>query len=85
MDDSPNIAQPCELGIFLGCYRYYIITYVFYIAGSSGKVMGYSTFRHFLKDQFPNVRFHKDDMKTTGESSRGSNSCPINNSVIQNR
>lgn len=29
------------------------------------KIMGYSTFRHFLKEQFPNLRFHKDDIKTT--------------------
>ena len=42
---------------------------LFLYLGSSIKVMGYSTFRHFLKDQFPNVRFHKDDVvKNTGES-----------------
>jgi hypothetical protein len=26
--------------------------------------MGYSTFRHFLKEQFPNLRFQKDENPT---------------------
>ena len=49
----------------------------FFITGSSIKVMGYSTFRHFLKDQFPNVRFHKDDVKNSGES-KLNHACSIN-------
>ena len=58
---------------------------------NTGQVMGYSSFRHFLKDQFPNLRFHKDDIKSNpasntaapgGGESRTSNSYSVNSAVI---
>ena len=30
--------------------------------------MGYSTFRHFLKEQFPNLRFQKDETTTANRT-----------------
>ena len=48
--------------------------------------MGYSTFLHFLKDQFPNVRFHKDDVvKNTGESKPSHSASVLNGVSVQNR
>ena len=60
--------------------------FLFLYLGSSIKVMGYSTFRHFLKDQFPNVRFHKDDVvKNTSETRTANISSYVNGFNVQNR
>ncbi|GLV39522.1 hypothetical protein CBL_09592 [Carabus blaptoides fortunei] len=32
------------------------------------KLMGYSTFRHFMKEQFPNVRFYKIERKSVNQT-----------------
>ena len=66
--------------------KFIVTSTLFRYLGSSIKVMGYSTFRHFLKDQFPNVRFHKDDVvKNNGESKTANNPSLVARLNVQKR
>ena len=78
-----NIVYKCSLMIRKKKFNH---GFLFLYLGSSIKVMGYSTFRHFLKDQFPNVRFHKDDVvKNTSETRTANISSYVNGFNVQNR